>query len=93
MSVERERPAVDATGERALGYLFETRSDLPPAAIAWNLSRRGPDVSERAVARRLRRLERAGLVERVDGRDYYRVADDGVAYLAGLLDRPALADG
>ena len=91
---EGEFEGPDETDERVLRYLFDTRSALPPAAIAWNLSeaREGAAVTEAAVARRLDRLERAGLVERVDAdreRDYYRVTDHGVAYLGGLFDPAA----
>ena len=90
MNVERERErsgefGMDETDERALESLFETRSALPPA-IAWNVS---DEVSATQVERRLRRLERVGLVERAGAdreRDYYRVTEDGVAYLAGLFD-------
>ena len=95
MSVEREFSGVDETDERLLEYLFDTRSDLPPGVIAWNLSRRGAEVAETGVERRLDRLERVGLVERADAdrsRNYYRVTDDGVAYLAGLLGGEALRD-
>lgn len=93
MSVEQEFAGVDATGERVLEYLFETRSDLPPPVVAWNLSRRGEDASEEAVAGRLQRFERAELVERVgEGREYYRIDDDGIAYLAGILDGAARRD-
>lgn len=94
VSVERQPASVDETDERVLEYLFEKRSDLPPAVVAWNLSRRGATVSPEAVGRRLRRLERAGLVEGVDeGRGYYRIDEIGVAYLAGTLDESALRDG
>lgn len=91
MSVEREFGGVDETGERLLEYLFDTQCAMPPAVLAWNLSERGAEVSRRAVARRLRRLERVGLVERAcEERGYYRIDDDGVAYLASTLDEAAL---
>ncbi len=93
MSVERESAEIDETSERLLEYLFETRSAIPPAVLAWNLSERGEEVSRRAVARRLRRLERAGLVERACAdRGYYRVGDDGLAYLAGTLNEASLRE-
>ena len=93
MNLERERKfeILDETADRVLQYLFETRSALPPPAIAWNLSetREGVAATEAEVERRLDRLERAGLVERVGvdrEQEYYRVTDDGVAYLGGLFD-------
>ena len=87
----------DETGDRVLEYLFDTGSALPAPAIAWNLSgeREGAAETDAEIARRLARLERAGLVERVDAgreRPYYRVTRDGVAYLGGLFD-PAAGEG
>ena len=91
MSLERERK-FEEPDERLLQYLFDTQSALPPPAIAWNLP--GDGVSAVGVERRLTRLERAGLVERAgvdreQKRDYYRITDDGVAYLGGLFDPAA----
>ena len=87
----------DETDERVLEYLFDTRSALPPPAIAWNFSgtREEAAATDAEIERRLARLERAGLVERAGAgreRNYYRITHDGVAYLGGLFD-PAAGEG
>lgn len=54
---------------------------LTPAVIAWNI-----DKGRTTVQKRLTPLASAGLIERVDEKGYYKLTDDGRAYLEGDLD-------
>ena len=65
-------------------YILETLESglgLTPAVIAWNI-----DKGRSTVQKRLTPLASAGLIEKVDEKGYYRLTDDGRAYLNGDLD-------
>ncbi|SER74895.1 winged helix-turn-helix domain-containing protein [Natrinema salaciae] len=69
-------------------YILETLDTglgLTPAVIAWNI-----DKGRTTVQKRLNPLASAGLIERVDEKGYYRITDDGHAYLEGDLDASEL---
>ncbi|WP_323190774.1 transcriptional regulator [Halostella sp. PRR32] len=71
---------------------FNSQGDqvsLPPTAVWYNLAEifEVTDKSRDTVARRMRGLDKAGLLEKVDEqRGYYRITDKGGAYLSGDID-------
>jgi len=71
---------------------FNSQGDqvsLPPTAVWYNLAEifEVTDKSRDTVARRMRGLNEAGLLEKVDEqRGYYRITDKGRAYLTGKID-------
>ena len=83
------RPRVDwmnQTDDRILETLDESDLILTPAVLAKNL-----EYSRSWVSERISKLRETGLVENVDG-SYYRITDQGRAYLAGELDAEELKD-
>lgn len=71
---------------------FNSQGDqvsLPPTAVWYNLAEifEVTDKSRDTVARRMRGLDKAGLLEKVGKqRGYYRITDKGRAYLSGELE-------
>ena len=66
-----------------LELLEESGLELPPAVISHNID----GISHPTVKRRLPVLQDHGLVKKIsEKRGYYRITDDGRAYLAGELD-------
>lgn len=62
---------------------------LSPALVWYNLhdQRNLIDKSHETVARRMRKLSKRGLLEKVDeGKGYYQITQKGRDYLAGDLD-------
>lgn len=59
-----------------------------PALVHWNLVDvyEATDKSKETVARRMRKLEKRGLLDKSGGRGYYRITEKGLAYLEGDLD-------
>lgn len=66
--------------DRILEMLASSGLVLSPSIIAYNLDR-----SREGVAKRIRKLERHGLIER-ETRGKYRITSEGRAYLDGDLD-------
>lgn len=60
---------------------------LPPSVVAVNLQAIGAlDRAPNTIARRMSKLNEAGLIKRVDDRrGYYRITDRGKQYLAEQL--------
>lgn len=76
-----------------LEYLRDTGVAEPPKVLHFNLIREGADHSIDTTRRRLKRLEKSGLVQIVKEKGaYYEITDAGVAYLAGDLDVDKLED-
>nr|WP_276255596.1 winged helix-turn-helix transcriptional regulator [Halovivax sp. TS33] len=83
------RPRVEwmnQTDDRILELLEESGLVLSPAVTAVNL-----DYSRNWVSRRMSKLEKAGLLERVNG-SYYKISDKGQAYLEGVIETSELED-
>ncbi|WP_323173817.1 winged helix-turn-helix domain-containing protein [Natrialba sp. PRR66] len=83
------RPRVEwmnQTDNRILEILDESDLILSPAVTAINL-----DYSRNWVSRRMSKLQKAGLIEKVNG-SYYRITDRGRAYLTGELDAEELEE-
>ncbi|ELY90886.1 winged helix-turn-helix transcriptional regulator [Natrialba taiwanensis] len=83
------RPRVEwmnQTDNRILEILDESDLILSPAVTAINL-----DYSRNWVSRRMSKLQKAGLIEKVNG-SYYRITDRGRAYLTGELDAEDLEE-
>ncbi|ELY97551.1 phage PhiH1 repressor protein [Natrialba chahannaoensis JCM 10990] len=81
------RPRVDwmnQTDNRILELLDESELVLSPAVTAINL-----DYSRNWVSRRMSKLEKAHLIEKVDG-SYYQITDRGRAYMNGDLEADEL---
>ncbi len=72
--------------DRILEILSDSGLILSPAVVAINI-----DKSRDEVNRRLSKLVDEGLVERVQ-RGYYRITDQGEAYLRGEADVGDLED-
>lgn len=70
--------------ERVLEFLDEKDIVASPSVIAANI-----DYTQEYISRRCRRLTEAGLLQRVDARNY-RVTDLGEWYLAGEIDAEEL---
>jgi Mn-dependent DtxR family transcriptional regulator len=80
-----------ATDDSILEFYLEQDEQLalPPTAVFVNLHDvyRTVEKSRDTVARRMRKLERAGLLEKVDdSRGYYSLTSKGRSYLSGELD-------
>lgn len=66
---------------------------LPPASVHYNLSKvyNATDKSQETVARRMRKLEKRGLLEKAtDVRGYYRMTVKGRDYLKGDITKEEL---
>ena len=81
--------------DAVLEYLQELETDtghriaLPPTAVWYNLVKELDllDRSQNTVSRRMNILWEAGLLEKADEkRGYYRITDQGIAYLEGQLE-------
>jgi predicted transcriptional regulator len=70
--------------DRILEMLDSSGLVLSPSIIAYNLDR-----SREGVAKRIRKLERHGLIHR-ETRGKYRITEEGTAYLNGELDVSSL---
>lgn len=88
------RPRVEGMNEvdDAVLEFFEAQDEgvaLPPTVVWYNLHERleAIDKSRDTVARRMRKLTKRGLLEKVsEERGYYKTTDKGRHYLAGDLD-------
>ena len=88
------RPRVDwMTGndDSILEFLDEHDVALPPRGLEINLQREQVGISYRTINRRLKELQDAGLVEKIDEKSgYYAITEKGRNYLAGELDASEL---
>ena len=74
-----------------LEFLGEHDVALPPRGLEINLQREGAGISARTINRRLKELQKDGLVEKIDEKSgYYAITDKGRAYLEGDLDASEL---
>lgn len=91
------RPRVEwMTGndDSILEYLEEHDVALPPRGLEINLEREQIGISYRTINRRLKELQAAGLVEKIDEKSgYYAITEKGRDYLAGELDASELERG
>lgn len=74
---------------RTLEDTTDPRICLPPMAVWYNLVEQmgALDRSSATISRRMKILDKMGLLEKVDEkRGYYRMTDKGLAYLDGDLD-------
>lgn len=74
-----------------LEYLDDIGVAEPPAVIHFNLKREGVGFVEKTTKRRLYKLQDLGLVQVVyEKGKYYKITDEGTAYLRGDLDASEL---
>jgi len=91
------RPRVSwmtGSDDTILEFLDSNSLALPPRAIEYNVtSRSDADISYSTVNRRLKRLAKAGLVEKEypEG-GFYSITEKGRKYLAGELSKDDLED-
>lgn len=87
-------PWMNEADDAILEYLQELETDaghrisLPPTAIWYNLVEQLGvlDRSQNTISRRMNVLADAGLLDKTDEkRGYYRITDQGLAYLDGSL--------
>lgn len=71
-----------------LGLVGHSRLELSPTCITRNIGYRDNDY----VGQSCRELAAYGLVERAEDGPYYRITDDGLAYVAGDLDLEDIQD-
>ena len=88
------RPRVEwMTGndDSILEFLAEHEVALPPRGLEINLQRNNVGISYRTINRRLKELQRDGLVEKIDEKSgYYAITEKGRDYLSGELDASEL---
>ncbi|WP_239640639.1 hypothetical protein [Haloferax denitrificans] len=74
-----------------LQLLADTGAAVPPRVILFNLERREIASPHRStIKRRLQRLQKYGLVEKVGEEGYYEISELGKAYVSGELDASEL---
>lgn len=70
-----------------LEYFHEHDVALPPTGLEINLNREGISISYSTILRRLKKLQEAGLVNKVREKEgYYAITEKGREYLRGELD-------
>ena len=88
------RPRVEwMTGhdDSILEYLDEHDVALPPRGLEINLNREDVSISYRTINRRLKELQDADLVQKIDDKSgYYAITQKGREYLSGELDASEL---
>lgn len=76
-----------------LEFLGENNVALAPRGLEINLQREGVSISKRTIQRRVKKLHRKGLVEKVhEDAGYYAITEKGRKYLSGELDASDLED-